>query len=68
MVVRFQPAKQKLVKKQTDAKMIEESEKYFVDQGAVLEEKRMNQQMQLEHRGLKLKRLPEKLTCSFNEI
>ncbi|CAB3991038.1 Hypothetical predicted protein [Paramuricea clavata] len=43
VVVKFQPGKSKLVKKQTEAKIMAESEKYFVDQMVVLEEKRINQ-------------------------
>ena len=40
VVVKFQPGRWKLLEKQTEAKVMAESEKYFVNQIVMLEEKK----------------------------
>ena len=65
VVVKFQPGKSKLLKKQTEAKIMADSEKYFVDQMVVLEEKRMNQQMQLETERLEAEQATREANLQF---
>ena len=65
VVVKFQPGKSELLKKQTEAKIMADSEKYFVDQMVVLEEKRMNQQMQLETQRLEVEQATSEANLQF---